>query len=168
MPDPLEEMPERIERDMAEQEANGRGGQTSLFTCPECGGAMWQVDDQALARFRCHVGHAYYGETLLAEQSEALEAALWTAVRVFREKTMLTRQLAAMHREKGSHFSADRFRDEALVAERYGNIIQQLLLGGTSAPPGQEPVQPPPGPDDRAAPADPNGQPGDSDSGTSG
>ena len=35
--------------------------------CPECGGALWQLDDPGLVRFRCHVGHAYNGEVLLAE-----------------------------------------------------------------------------------------------------
>jgi two-component system chemotaxis response regulator CheB len=34
-------------------------GPPSPYTCPECGGALWEVRrDQALG-FRCHVGHAY-------------------------------------------------------------------------------------------------------------
>ena len=45
------------------------------FTCPECGGSLWQVDEPDLLRFRCHVGHAYNAEVLLSEQGEALEAA---------------------------------------------------------------------------------------------
>ena len=47
---------------------------------------MWQVNDDKLVRFRCHTGHAFYGETLLEEQVEALAAALWTAVRIFKER----------------------------------------------------------------------------------
>jgi two-component system chemotaxis response regulator CheB len=47
------------------------------------------VDQQGVARYRCHGGHVYYGEKLLEEKSQALEAALWTAVRTFRGKTVL-------------------------------------------------------------------------------
>ena len=32
-------------------------GPPSAFTCPECGGALWELRDGKLLRFRCHVGH---------------------------------------------------------------------------------------------------------------
>ena len=64
---------------------------------PECGGCLWQVEEQGPLRFRCHVGHAYYSEALLGEQAEALEAALWTATRTFRERCVLARQSASSH-----------------------------------------------------------------------
>jgi two-component system chemotaxis response regulator CheB len=65
-------MPEIVDLDMREQERNYRCGEVSIFTCPECGGALWQVNEVGLIRFRCHVGHGYNGEILLAEQTEAL------------------------------------------------------------------------------------------------
>lgn len=99
--DPMESMPEVVRDDMDEQIRNGRAGDVSVYTCPECGGALWQVNQKGLSLFRCHLGHAYNGEALLAEQSERLEAALWTAVRTFREKSVLSHQLAAMERAKG-------------------------------------------------------------------
>jgi two-component system chemotaxis response regulator CheB len=77
--DPMEQMPEVVREDMDDQIHNGRAGDVSIYTCPECGGALWQVDQKGLTQFRCHVGHAYNGEAFLAEQSERLEAALWTA-----------------------------------------------------------------------------------------
>lgn len=128
--DPIEEMPEVVDRDMAEQARNGRGGQVSVFTCPECGGALWQVEESRPLRFRCHVGHSYNGEILLAEQTEALEAALWTAVRTFREKSVLARQLAHRERAEGLAETADRFDEQAEVAERYGSLIRDHLLHG--------------------------------------
>jgi two-component system chemotaxis response regulator CheB len=138
MPDPLENMPELVNRDMTAQEEGARQGELAVFTCPECGGAMWQIDQQELVRFSCHVGHAYYAEKLLEEQSEALEAALWTAVRTFKEKTVLARQLAARERERGNLAAAERFEDEARVAERYGELIHERVLKTlpTPAPPG--------------------------------
>jgi two-component system chemotaxis response regulator CheB len=76
MVDPLERMPKVVDRDMAAQAKDGHRGAISVFACPECGGCLWQVDEKELVRFRCHVGHAYKGEVLLAEQAQALEAAL--------------------------------------------------------------------------------------------
>ena len=37
-----------------------RIGARSAFTCPDCGGTMWEIDEGNLVRFRCHVGHALY------------------------------------------------------------------------------------------------------------
>jgi len=140
--DPIEQMPKFVNRDMERQARNERRGEVSTFTCPECGGALWQVDDTGLVRFRCHVGHAYNGETLLAEQSEALEAALWTAVRTFREKAVLARQLAAREREKGNAGAAARFEEHGTQADQYGKLIVRHVLngdttGGTAALPAQ-------------------------------
>src|SRR5262249_38652895 len=136
--DPIDKMPEAVERDFAQQVHDGRRGEVSVFTCPECGGSLWQVDEQKLVRFRCHVGHAYNGEALLAEQSEALEAALWTSVRTFREKSVLARQLALTERQKGNEESAARFEEQAAQAARYGHLIVKHVLhadpGGDSGP----------------------------------
>jgi two-component system chemotaxis response regulator CheB len=138
--DPMERMPEVVRNDMDEQIHNGRAGDVSVYTCPECGGALWQVNQKGLSLFRCHVGHAYNGEALLAEQSESLEAALWTAVRTFREKSVLSHQLAAMERAKGGAAVAARFDEQAAQAEEYANLILKHVLNGEG---GGNPPEPP-------------------------
>lgn len=138
MIDPLDNMPQRVLRDMTAQEEGDRQGKLSVFTCPECGGCLWQVDESSVTRFRCHVGHAYHAEKLMEEQSQALEAALWTAVRTFREKGVLARQLASQQRAKGNRASAERFDEEALMADRYGALIRQCLLPSADVPPTAE------------------------------
>jgi two-component system chemotaxis response regulator CheB len=129
-------MPEVVDADMAEQIRNERRGQVSVFTCPECGGSLWQVDENDLVRFRCHVGHAYNGEALLADQAQALEAALWTAVRTFKERNLLARQLADRERAKGDARAAQRFEEQAEQAEHYGSLIYRHLLSGAQPPTG--------------------------------
>src|SRR5207248_8709496 len=124
-----------VNKDMAQQVNGQKLGRVSVFTCPECGGALWQVDQKELTRFRCHVGHVYYGERLLEEQEEALEAALWTAVRTFKEKMVLARQLAAQEQAQGNADKAARFEEDARLAERYSNVIQQYLLSHLTTPP---------------------------------
>ncbi|HVK11155.1 MAG TPA: chemotaxis protein CheB [Gemmataceae bacterium] len=137
--DPIERMPDVAARDMERQANNERRGEVSTYTCPECGGSLWQVDEAGLVRFRCHVGHAYNGEALLAEQSLALEAALWTAVRTFKEKSVLARQLAVAEVAKGDRAAAGRFAEQAEQAREYSELIQRHVLTGN----GQKPV---PGP----------------------
>jgi two-component system chemotaxis response regulator CheB len=136
--DPIERMPDAAAEDMAQQARNERRGEVSVMTCPECGGSLWQVDDPDLIRFRCHVGHVYGGEVLLSEQSEALEAALWTAVRTFKEKFVLASQLANKEETDGNLHVAARFREQADQAIRFGELIQQYLL--TGGPPEIAPV----------------------------
>jgi hypothetical protein len=48
-------------------------GRPSEFTCPECHGVLWELNDKDLLRFRCREGHAYLAESLHEEQSETDE-----------------------------------------------------------------------------------------------
>src|SRR5204862_242776 len=38
-------------------------GQRSVFSCPECNGALWELNEGVL-QYRCHVGHAYSAQSL--------------------------------------------------------------------------------------------------------
>jgi two-component system chemotaxis response regulator CheB len=57
----------------AESEAIEAGvlkfGSPSQYACPECHGVLRQVKERGVMRFRCHTGHAYTLESLLAESS---------------------------------------------------------------------------------------------------
>jgi two-component system, chemotaxis family, protein-glutamate methylesterase/glutaminase len=124
---------------------NGPPGQPSSFVCPECGGALWESERGGFLHFRCHVGHGYSAETLLANQSDTLEAALWTAVRSLEEKADLARRLAERTRHRGLHRSAERFASTAREAELGSSMIRAALLKAPvtrtlSAP--AEPVEP--------------------------
>lgn len=138
--DPMDKMPDVVNRSFDEQIRNERKGGLAVFTCPECGGALWQVAQAGLTQFRCHVGHAYNGEALLAEQTEALEAALWTAVRTFKEKMVLSQQLAALERAKGEDALAARFDEQAAQAGQYAELIRKHVLNGDG---GGNPPDPP-------------------------
>ncbi|MDR7051287.1 two-component system chemotaxis response regulator CheB [Duganella sp. 3397] len=70
-----------------------RIGKPSGYTCPECGGALWQLDGAAPARFRCHTGHAFTARVLAHLQEEAVEAALWSALRALQEQQRLEQEL---------------------------------------------------------------------------
>jgi two-component system chemotaxis response regulator CheB len=139
MTDPLDSLPDVVNADMTEQVRNQRRGRLTMLSCPECNGALWQVNESGLMRFRCHVGHAYHGEVLFSEQEEALEAALWTSVRTFKERHLLARQLAAQESERGNAAAAARFEEQAEQALRYGDLIQQYILMNAPPPQAEQP-----------------------------
>ena len=86
-----------IEAEIAGQELDSEAliatveklGKVSTLTCPECHGALWEVRDEDILRFRCHVGHALAAEALSDGQSEMLEMALWSAAARWRNKCCL-------------------------------------------------------------------------------
>ena len=100
----------------------------SSFTCPECHGTLWERREGELIRFRCRVGHGFTADTLLAEQSEALEAALWTALRALEEKAALAHRLTARARERDLSQAARRFEEQARDAEERAGLIRKALL----------------------------------------
>jgi len=72
-----------------------RIGTRTVYTCPECNGSMWLIGDDEPLRLRCHVGHAFTDDVFLALQTQNLENALWSAVRMMEEKVTMTRRRAA-------------------------------------------------------------------------
>lgn len=72
----------------------------SGLSCPDCGGSLWQLNSGQVRRYQCHVGHAFLSESLIKDQSEAIERNLWTAMRIFREQAIVARQLVAEAREQ--------------------------------------------------------------------
>jgi len=107
-----------------------RPGRPSGLVCPECGGVLWESETGGLLHFRCHVGHAYGADSLLAAKSGALEGALWGAVRALEEKAELLRRLAGISRERGLHRAATRFDQAVRDAEHGSNMIRESLIEG--------------------------------------
>lgn len=102
-----------------------RLGQPSYFTCPECHGVLVQIEDGDLVRFRCHTGHAYSQETLLAEVNAAIELGIWNAVRTMDEKNLLLRQIA---QQLANADLAQRFIAKADEVEERSQLVRQFVL----------------------------------------
>jgi two-component system chemotaxis response regulator CheB len=135
--DPIENEAAVVARDKAELERNGRKGEPSMLTCPDCGGVLWEVGEGELLRYRCHVGHAYSVDGLRAEQGSMLEGALWTALRALEESAALGRRLAHRAHERGSPKTAELFEARAREDEQRADLVRQALAM-TTAPPGSQ------------------------------
>jgi two-component system, chemotaxis family, protein-glutamate methylesterase/glutaminase len=98
-----------------------RAGVLTSITCPECGGALWEHDDEGVLRFKCHVGHAYSAESLEVAQSQSLEGALWAALRSLQERADLFRRLA---RRTGGD---ERLEVKARTADDHASVLRSLV-----------------------------------------
>jgi two-component system chemotaxis response regulator CheB len=105
-------------------------GKISKLTCPDCHGALWEINDEDILRFRCHLGHAFSAESLNEGQSEMLEAALWSAVRALEERMMLARRIIERARKADHMRAANMFTRRAREAEEHSSMIRRLLLAG--------------------------------------
>src|SRR5207247_5540670 len=86
-----------------------------------------EMQDGGMVRFRCHVGHAYTADSMLADQSDALERALWASFRALEERSELMRRLAARAREHQHHRSSSHFDQVVKETEQHVALIRQVL-----------------------------------------
>lgn len=103
-------------------------GPPSPFTCPECGGALWELDDGKPLRFRCHVGHGFTADALAAEQGESMEHTLWSALRALEEQAALSRRMAQHAEHVGRTPAAREYEAKAKDAERRASSLRRMLL----------------------------------------
>ncbi|SRR5579883_132712 len=78
-----------------------RIGRRSVLACPDCHGVMWEIDDDNLVRYRCHVGHAYTAELMGVALEENLSRALGSALRALEERVSLAERLGEQARAQG-------------------------------------------------------------------
>lgn len=144
MPDEIE-----IESKIAEQQMDAdqliasveKLGKASKLTCPDCHGALWEINDEDILRFRCHVGHAFSWESLNQGQTEMLETALWSAVRALEEQMMLARRIVERARKSNHTRAAKLFEQRAREAEEGSGVIRKLLLAGEKGDIGEPALQ---------------------------
>jgi two-component system, chemotaxis family, protein-glutamate methylesterase/glutaminase len=102
-------------------------GTPSVFSCPECGGVLWEIQDGTLLRFRCRVGHAYTIETMLAQQDEAIEEALWVALKTLEENASLTHRMLQHAHQRGHSWFVQNLEDKLQQTEQHIRTLMNVL-----------------------------------------
>ena len=118
-----------------------RIGRISKLTCPDCHGALWEIRDDEMLRYRCHVGHAFSAESLSEGQTQMLEVALWSAVRALEEKMILAKRIVERARRANHVKAANLFAKRAREAEEHSTLLRQLLLNAQKGDIADELVQ---------------------------
>ena len=127
----------RLEAAIAAQELVGmetdnKLGRPSGFTCPECHGALWEVDDGSPLRYRCHVGHALTADAVLHAQAVQVEEMLWSLMRTHQERAALARRMAEQKRTSNHEALAKHLLQRADGYEEDAEVVRRLLRGHTS------------------------------------
>jgi two-component system, chemotaxis family, protein-glutamate methylesterase/glutaminase len=101
-------------------------GQRSVFSCPECSGALWEVEEGVL-QYRCHVGHVYSARALSQAQNLDIEQSLWSAIRALKESVALDERLAVRSDEHRLDKAAERYREFAATKTKQVAKLQAFL-----------------------------------------
>jgi two-component system chemotaxis response regulator CheB len=110
----------------AGKQSDGDGSEL-ISVCPECGGVLTEEHKTGMTQWTCHVGHRYSPRSLADAQGDRVEAALWTAVRMLRDRSALLNRMAD-HAEAGQQpRSARRFRNQANDASEQANVVLAAL-----------------------------------------
>jgi two-component system chemotaxis response regulator CheB len=102
-------------------------GKASQYTCPDCHGVLVQIEEGSIVRFRCHTGHAFSLETLLAEISESIDHGLWDTIRAIEERVLLLRQMSTLEAatDQGKSQALNKLADDT---EKCISGIKELVM----------------------------------------
>ena len=126
IPDPPVEEEVYIEVDRSASE-RPRDGRPSGYTCPECHGALWETEEGNVTRYRCRTGHEFSQESLVIEQHEHVERALWASLRALEEKAAMLRRLSIRFRERDQRRTAVRLERKATAILDEAFTIRGIL-----------------------------------------
>lgn len=102
-------------------------GEPTALTCPECHGALIQLKEGRLIRYRCHTGHAHTADSLLAEVSKSVENSLWSAIRGLEETIILLEQTANSMVESGHAAEAKKFFAESRRTQQQSRRLHEFV-----------------------------------------
>jgi two-component system chemotaxis response regulator CheB len=123
-------------QELADMRVDDVLGKPSRFTCPECHGALWEIEDGTMLRYRCHVGHAFTADAVLSTQGEEIERLLGTLQRSHQERAALARRMADRERARNRDNLADHLEKRAGDYEEDALLVRELLRSGFAGPAG--------------------------------
>lgn len=103
-------------------------GELSPYTCPECHGVLLQLKEGSLIRFRCHTGHAYSLNALLAEVTQSIEETLWDGIRTIEASEMLMCHMAEHLHQVNEHEAADLLLRKVEEAKQRARLVRQAVM----------------------------------------
>jgi two-component system chemotaxis response regulator CheB len=102
-------------------------GKPSSLTCPECSGALWEIGHDGPIRYRCHTGHAFTAKVLEALQRDAVEDAIWGAIRALHEQARLFSKLCERERQSGHVERAAEYEAKVTQAKAHSQTLREVI-----------------------------------------
>lgn len=110
-------------------EGNGNtSSEISPFTCPDCSGTLWSMEEGSIVHYQCRVGHAYSPTNLLAAQVDQVEALLWASLRAMEEREAIYRMIINRTTEHGVATIQARIEDKIKTNRRHAELLRKILL----------------------------------------
>jgi len=103
-------------------------GRPAALACTTCGGPLWELCAEEPGRYRCRIGHAFAAQTLLADQSEAMEHALLAAIRTMGDQITVLGNLAEGSRRRGVSQSVRSYEKRIAELNTHMQQLRRFLL----------------------------------------
>ncbi|RWB11401.1 MAG: chemotaxis protein CheB [Mesorhizobium sp.] len=122
----------RLEAAIAAQEHStmqeeDRLGELSVFTCPECHGPLWEIEDGDMLRYRCHTGHAFTADAVMEAQAIEADEILWSLLRSHQQRAGFARRMAERENTRDRSELAAEFGRRATEYEADAALIESIL-----------------------------------------
>jgi two-component system, chemotaxis family, protein-glutamate methylesterase/glutaminase len=128
-PNPRLPMPEPVDKSYGQEQGIEvdvqQLGTPTAFSCPDCNGTLWELVDGDLLRYRCRVGHAYSAASMIDAEADAVDRALWEALRVLEESVSISRRIAAKNDTLRTQLTR-----KAEEREHHAKVLRNLLVNG--------------------------------------
>ena len=115
-------------QEIADMAADDQLGTPSRFTCPECHGALWEIEDGSILRYRCHTGHAFTADSVIAAQSAEIDNLIGVLFRSHQERAALMHRMSEKARADGRHDIADLFVTRARDYEASAEMMRRIFV----------------------------------------
>jgi two-component system chemotaxis response regulator CheB len=107
-----------------------RVAQPTNYSCPDCGGRLWQTESGQLKHYLCEVGHSYSEKALLEGQDRQIEQALYVALRTLEERARMLERMMEAEKKQVRAYPASSLADRVEEVRANADAIRNLLLKG--------------------------------------
>src|SRR5690606_36281048 len=108
-------------------ETGNRLGAPSSFVCPECHGALWEIEDGPITRYRCHTGHAYSVDSLVEAQSQDADNTLWSLLRAHQQRAEFVGRASEREASRANHGAAQHLATRAAEYREDVRLIEDII-----------------------------------------
>jgi len=109
-------------------------GKPTAYTCPDCGGVLFEHAQDAILKFKCHVGHSYSIRDLLKKQVEETEDSLWFAIRSLEQRRSLLETLAERYSQTGNQFMAKDYEKRKEEIKKHIDNLKRIVADNMDEP----------------------------------